>query len=227
MHEFIDPDEIIQVSNPDYKAWGAGERANDRFIHLEMCDAANQSDFNISFEKITMRAAEYLYINRLGVTPAKADGTGTLWSHKNVTDYLGFTNHTDPEAYLAKWGRTWDDVIKAVTAKYNALISGKTPENYYATDGSVTGGNTADGNDTDKTVENENTADENNVDGDNADENSSDVNSSDVNSSGVNSPGVNSSGENVKNDNIASDNALTKNDAALNSKPDSVSIPQR
>ena len=102
VHEFIDADEIIQVADPDYKSWGAGERANDRFIHLELCDAANQSDFNISFEKITLRAAEYLYINKLGVTPAKADGTGTLWGHMDVSNYLGFTDHTDPVAYLAK-----------------------------------------------------------------------------------------------------------------------------
>lgn len=138
VHEFIDANEIIQVANPDYKSWGAGERANDRFIHLELCDADNQSNFNISFEKIILRAAEYLYINNLGVTPAKADGTGTLWGHMDVSKYLGFTNHTDPVAYLAKWGKTWDDVISSVSEKYNALASGKDPEDKDAADENVT-----------------------------------------------------------------------------------------
>jgi hypothetical protein len=128
VHEFIDPVEIIQVADPEYKSWGAGERANDRFIHLELCDADNQSDFDISFEKITLRAAEYLYNHQLGVTPAKADGTGTLWGHMDVSNYLGFTNHTDPVAYLAKWGKTWDNVISSVTEKYNTLMSGEDPK---------------------------------------------------------------------------------------------------
>ncbi|HEX2945550.1 MAG TPA: peptidoglycan-binding protein [Clostridia bacterium] len=128
VHEFIDPVEIIQVADPDYKSWGVGESGNDRFINLELCDASNQSDFDISFDKITQRAAEYLYARRLGVTPAKADGTGTLWGHFQVSDYLGYTNHTDPVAYLAKWGKSWDDVVSIVTEKYNALASGQTLE---------------------------------------------------------------------------------------------------
>jgi peptidoglycan hydrolase-like protein with peptidoglycan-binding domain len=128
VHEFIDPREIIQVSNPEYKAWGAGEKANDRFIHLELCHADTRSDFDASFSMITQRAAEYLYGRQLGVTPAKADGSGTLWAHADVSKYLGDTNHVDPIAYLASWGVSWNDVIRIVTEKYNALASGKTPD---------------------------------------------------------------------------------------------------
>lgn len=189
VHEFIDPNEIIQVANPDYKAWGAGERANDRFIHLELCDAANQSDFNISFEKITMRAAEYLYINRLGVTPAKADGTGTLWSHKDVTDYLGFTNHTDPIAYLAKWGRTWDDVIRSVMEKYNAIASGGDPEAKAAADVSTTSGITANQNVINENATSKNVIDGDAIDGDAIDGDATDRNATDENA--ANDNGVN------------------------------------
>jgi peptidoglycan hydrolase-like protein with peptidoglycan-binding domain/N-acetylmuramoyl-L-alanine amidase CwlA len=125
VHEFIDPNEVIQVSNPDYKSWGAGEKANDRFIHLELCHADTQSDFDASFSRITQRAAEYLYRLQLGVSPAKADGTGTLWGHMDVSRYLGGTDHTDPVAYLSSWGISWDDVISSVTEKYNFLLSGE------------------------------------------------------------------------------------------------------
>ncbi len=128
VHEFIDPNEIIQVADPDYKSWGAGEKANDRFIHLELCHSNTQGDFDASFARITQRAAEYLYRLRLGVSPAKADGTGTLWGHMDVTRYLGGTNHTDPVAYLSGWGISWDDVISSVTEKYNALLSGITTD---------------------------------------------------------------------------------------------------
>lgn len=121
VHEFIDADEIIQVADPDYKAWGAGRTANDRFIHLELCHEYTREDFEISFKKITRRAAEYLYRLRLGVTSAKADGSGTLWGHFHVTEYLGGTDHTDPVEYLARWDKSWDDLVEAVAQEYNAI----------------------------------------------------------------------------------------------------------
>lgn len=144
VHEFIDPNEIIQVADPDYKSWGVGESGNDRFINLELCDASNQRDFDISFDKITQRTAEYLFARRLGVTPAKSDGTGTLWGHFQVSKYLGDTNHSDPVAYLAKWGKSWDDVINTVTEKYNALALEQNPVDNSADEENTAGGNAAD-----------------------------------------------------------------------------------
>ncbi|NLK87949.1 MAG: hypothetical protein GX279_10725 [Clostridiaceae bacterium] len=128
VHEFIDANEIIQVADPDYKAWGAGKYANDKFIHLELCDARTQREFDISYSKIIRRTAEYLYMNQLGVSPARADGTGTLWAHIDVSRYLGGTNHSDPIDYLAKWGKKWSDVIDDVTEQYIAIASTGSPE---------------------------------------------------------------------------------------------------
>ncbi len=128
VHEFIDADEIIQVADPDYKAWGAGQYANDKYIHLELCHERTQTDFDISYRKIVRRTAEYLFMNQLGVSPAKADGSGTLWGHMDVTRYLGGTDHSDPVEYLAKWGITWSDVIEDVTAEYNAIAFAGAPE---------------------------------------------------------------------------------------------------
>lgn len=130
VHEFIDANEIIQIADPDYKAWGAGQHANDKFIHLELCDARTQTEFDISYKKIVRRTAEYLYINRLGVSPAQPDGTGTLWAHIDVTRYLGGTDHVDPIAYLAKWGKTWADVIEDVTREYISIASAGSPEEF-------------------------------------------------------------------------------------------------
>ncbi len=127
VHEFIDACEIIQVADPDYKAWGAGKAANDRFIHLELCHEYTQEDFEMSFKKLTRRAAEYLYRYGLGVESAKSDGTGTLWGHFHVTKYLGGTDHTDPLEYLNKWGKSWNDVVEAVTREYNAIAEEYSP----------------------------------------------------------------------------------------------------
>ncbi|HOQ06629.1 MAG TPA: peptidoglycan-binding protein [Clostridiales bacterium] len=121
VHEFIDADEIIQVADPDYKAWGAGAQANDRYIHLELCHEYTREDFEASYKKLIRRAAEYLYINQLGVTPAKPDRTGTLWGHYHVTLYWGGTNHVDPIQYLANWGISWDDLVEDVAREYAAI----------------------------------------------------------------------------------------------------------
>ncbi len=123
VHEFVDDNEIIQISDPDYKAWGAGKYANDKFIHLELCHEYTQENFDISYNKIIRRAAEYLYMNQLGVSPASADGSGTLWGHIDVTKYLGGTDHLDPVDYLAQWGISWSDVIEDVTEQYDAIAA--------------------------------------------------------------------------------------------------------
>ncbi|MCZ8512391.1 N-acetylmuramoyl-L-alanine amidase [Paenibacillus filicis] len=124
VHEFIDPKEIIQVANPDYIAYGAGHEINPYAIHLELCHADNQQDFDLSYDMWCERAAEYLFKNKLSVSKAQADGSGTLWSHYDVTHILGGTDHEDPIEYLAKWGKTWQDVIDTVSRYYDALVNG-------------------------------------------------------------------------------------------------------
>lgn len=122
-HEFIDPNEIIQIANYQYGAYGAGQFANQRFVHLELCVAKTQAEFDQSFDMWCERAAEYLAARKLGVSPAQPDDSGTLWSHAEVSKYLGGTDHTDPIEYLKRWGKTWQDVIDRVTAYYDGLVT--------------------------------------------------------------------------------------------------------
>jgi bifunctional autolysin len=124
VHEFIDPNEIIQVANPSYLAYGAGPNANPRFIHLELCSNRTAEEFARSFDSWCRRAAVYLAMRGLGVTPARSDGTGTLWSHYDVTRYLGGTDHTDPIGYIRSWGKSWQDVVDTVQHHYNAITGG-------------------------------------------------------------------------------------------------------
>jgi N-acetylmuramoyl-L-alanine amidase CwlA len=128
VHEFVDATTVIQTADPQYTAWGAGPKANPRFIHIELCSAKSQDEFNKSYDAWCERAAEYLYARKLGVVAAKADGSGTLWSHKNVTEILGGTTHTDPDEHLAKFGKTWDDVVTRVAEIYNALYADEHPQ---------------------------------------------------------------------------------------------------
>lgn len=124
VHEFIDPVEIIQVANPDFIAYGAGPIANQRFIHLELCSAHTEIDFEHSFDMWCQRAAFFLAKRRLGVSSAQPDGSGTLWGHFQVTNFLGGTDHMDPIDYFNQWGRTWNDVISRVQQHYDYLLGG-------------------------------------------------------------------------------------------------------
>lgn len=121
VHEFIDPTEIVQSANPDYIAYGAGPVANRRAIHLELCTAHNQEDFDRSFDMWCQRAAFYLSQRNLGVAGAAEDGSGTLWGHFQVKEWLGGTSHEDPVAYLEKWNVSWDDVVERVQKHYDFL----------------------------------------------------------------------------------------------------------
>lgn len=124
VHEFIDPNEIIQVANPQYLAYGAGPVANPRFIHLELCSNKTAEEFARSFDRWCQRAAVFLSMRGLGVSPARPDGTGTLWSHYDVTRYLGGTDHSDPIDYIQSWGKSWQDVVQTVQYHYNAITGG-------------------------------------------------------------------------------------------------------
>ncbi|WP_409341189.1 N-acetylmuramoyl-L-alanine amidase family protein [Paenibacillus sp. MBLB4367] len=123
VHEFIDPNVILQVADPHYLAYGAGSPANQRFVHLELCVAKSQSDFDKSFDMWCQRAAFFLSERKLPVDSASSDGSGTLWAHADVTRWLGGTTHMDPIAYLNKWGKSWQDAVDTVQRHYD-LITG-------------------------------------------------------------------------------------------------------
>lgn len=116
VHEFIGPYKSLQTANPKFKSYGAGPKMNPYAIHLELCVAKSQAEFDASFYEWCSRAAYHLSQNNLSVrTPQYKGDTGTLWSHLQVTQYLGGTTHEDPIQYLKGWSKTWQDVVSMVT----------------------------------------------------------------------------------------------------------------
>ena len=99
VHAFVDADHIIQISNTDHEAWGAAYPANGRAIQFEQVEVYGAWNF----ARELVNAAYYTAYNmkKYGLTPSLAQGnaTGTLWSHHNVSQYLGGTDHTDPDGY--------------------------------------------------------------------------------------------------------------------------------
>lgn len=115
VHFFVDYNEIIQVADTNYKAWGAGSVANDRFVHVELCQSRDKQKFLKSYKKYTWLLAKVLHDKRLGVNES------TLWGHQDVTDKLGGTNHTDPYGYLAIHGVSKAQFFADVKKEYDKM----------------------------------------------------------------------------------------------------------
>jgi N-acetylmuramoyl-L-alanine amidase CwlA len=143
VHYFIDETGIYQTASTDFRAWGAGANANPRFVHIELCETKNHDDFLVSYNQYVWLAGYLLYAKKLGVTPAKADGTGTLFSHYDVTHILKGTTHEDPIDFLASHDKTWANVINDVTYIYNQYVAQETKYVHYVTGGFIEGSDAA------------------------------------------------------------------------------------
>ena len=128
VHAFVDADHIVQISNTDHEAWGACYPANGRGIQFEQVEVYGARNF----ARELMNAAYYTAYNmhKYGLTPslAQSNGTGTLWSHHNVTQYLGNTDHTDPDGYWSKragsyfgTGYSMGDFLQLVNYEYSKM----------------------------------------------------------------------------------------------------------
>ncbi len=93
VHYAVDWDEVIQIADTRYIAYGAGPAANARFVHVELCETSDYSKFKRSYDKYVKLLAEILRDRGLSVEKG-------LWTHDDVRKYLGGTTHTDPLDYL-------------------------------------------------------------------------------------------------------------------------------
>jgi hypothetical protein len=116
VHFYCGATKIVQTADTDYLAYGAGKTANLRYLHIELCHAKTENEFQESYNRWIYIAALYLHQNKLGVI----DGE-TLLSHYQVSEHFGESDHTDPIAYLERFGKTWDNVVNDVTFLYNEL----------------------------------------------------------------------------------------------------------
>lgn len=128
VHAYTDANNIIQVHNTDYGAWGAGPLANERYIHIELVREHNLDNFAKSVNNQAYFVAYEL--KHYGLTPSRANknGGGTVWSHADVSRYLGGTDHTDPETpYFSNWGYSMSEFYELVVKHYNELSANSKP----------------------------------------------------------------------------------------------------
>ncbi|MGW6193950.1 N-acetylmuramoyl-L-alanine amidase [Bacillus cereus] len=112
VHYAVDWDETIQIADTKYIAYGGGPAANKRFVHVELCETADYDKFKRSYDKYVKLLAKILRDRGLSVEKG-------LWTHYDVTKYLGGTDHEDPLDYLKSHGVSEAQFRADVQRAYN------------------------------------------------------------------------------------------------------------
>ena len=119
VHAVVDNTKTIQLMSTDYGVWGAGPKANVRYIQIELCEVSTRSKFVQSVANDAYYIATLLHQYNLTPSRANKNGSGTIWSHNEVSHYLGGTDHGDPDGYFAKWGYSMSKFYSLITYYYN------------------------------------------------------------------------------------------------------------
>ncbi|PEM73268.1 N-acetylmuramoyl-L-alanine amidase [Bacillus pseudomycoides] len=112
VHYAIDWNETIQIADTKYIAYGGGPGANKRFVHVELCETSDYDKFKVSYDKYVKLLAKILRDRGLSVEKG-------LWTHYDVTKYLGGTDHEDPLDYLRSHGVSEAQFRADVKRAYN------------------------------------------------------------------------------------------------------------
>ncbi|MFA2694775.1 N-acetylmuramoyl-L-alanine amidase [Bacillus mycoides] len=112
VHYAVDWNETIQIADTRYIAYGGGPGANKRFVHVELCETADYDKFKRSYDKYVKLLAKILRDRGLSVEKG-------LWTHYDVTKYLGGTDHEDPLDYLKSHGVSEAQFRADVQRAYN------------------------------------------------------------------------------------------------------------
>lgn len=122
VHAFVDGDNIVVISSTDREAWGAAYPANGRAVQFEQVEVHSA----YYFAKELLNAAYFTAteMKLYGMTPslASSDGSGTLWSHADVSNYLGGTDHSDPISYWSSAARNYFGTTYTMSDFYQLVL---------------------------------------------------------------------------------------------------------
>lgn len=128
VHTFVDASQILNIANTKYMAQGAGPKANPYYVQFEMPHEYSAKGFATQTANAAYYTAYILRKNNLPVTKGTKSGSGTVWTHDMVSNYLGGTDHEDPTSYWEDTAEQYfgsdyniNDFIELVQAYYNQL----------------------------------------------------------------------------------------------------------
>ncbi|WP_056951186.1 glucosaminidase domain-containing protein [Lacticaseibacillus nasuensis] len=129
VHTFIDSKTILNIHDTSYGCWGAGPKANARFVQFEFCNVekGNEKKFAQSITNAAYYTAYLLRQYGLKPTLATKSGGGTLWTHHQVSSYLGGTDHTDPDEQFSRYNYSMSQFSTLVKKYYAELLGAKIP----------------------------------------------------------------------------------------------------
>lgn len=123
-HTFIDWDSITELipSNRDASevAWHAGYTANHRFIGVELCRPKTHDE--AKFKEVWDRGVWYFASKMINVCNINTITKDNLMSHKEVSDKWKESDHQDPVAYFAEYGRTVNQFRQAVQDEMSRML---------------------------------------------------------------------------------------------------------
>ncbi|HHV64107.1 MAG TPA: N-acetylmuramoyl-L-alanine amidase [Peptococcaceae bacterium] len=114
-HYVVDWLETIQMIPENEVAWHAGKTANSLYLSVEMCEPLgyNPQQFQKVWDRTVILVAETCV--RYGWD------TGDIFSHNQISNTYHETDHSDPIGYLAKYNRTWNQLLQAIDAKIKEI----------------------------------------------------------------------------------------------------------
>lgn len=119
VHTFVDAGTILNIHDTNFGCWGSGPNGNKKFVQFELVTARNRDEFARSISNAAWYVAYLAHEYGWNLTLASQNnGSGTLWTHYDVTHYLGGTDHTDPIAYLNSWGYNTTQFLDLAKAYY-------------------------------------------------------------------------------------------------------------
>ncbi len=116
VHYVADWNEIIQLIPENEVAWHAGPTANHRYLSIEMCepDGVNPEQFQKVWNRTVILAADACVRYGWNVKD-------NIFSHYDISTTYRETNHTDPIGFLAKYSRTWAQLLQAIDTKIKEI----------------------------------------------------------------------------------------------------------
>lgn len=117
VHFAVDWTSIVQIADTSYIAYGAGYTANQRYIHVELCETSDANKFKESYNRYVWLIAKLLHDKKLGVVENK-----TFFTHADIHAlYPTETSHTDPVDYLKSHGVTVAQLVADIKAQYDGM----------------------------------------------------------------------------------------------------------
>lgn len=114
-----DGGQVFKIGDPGFRAWGAGNYANDNSpVQIELGHASTYEQFKQDYASYVELAHNSAV--QFGIPLQFNNANGGIITHQFVSQNF-WGDHQDPQSYLAKWGVSIDQLGRDVVNGYSSL----------------------------------------------------------------------------------------------------------